>query len=57
MSRAVFPLWVFAVVALLIALIALALAQIVPGSGMMFVVGATILWMAFVQIRGRRGRN
>ena len=57
MSKAAFPIWLFIVVALAIASIAFGLAQIEHGAGMVFVSGATTLWVAYAAGRGRRNNS
>jgi hypothetical protein len=52
-SAGAFPLWVYGVAALLIALIAFGLSQVQPGLGMAFVAIATTLWTAWSVNRQR----
>jgi hypothetical protein len=52
-----FPLWVYAAVALTIAIVAFALAQWVPGLGAIFVAGASTSWVAYSAYRGARARQ
>lgn len=52
-----FPLWVYAAVALAIAILAFALAQWVPGLGAMFAAGATTMWAAYSAHRGAKTRQ
>ncbi|MEG3087208.1 hypothetical protein [Sphingomonas sp. PB4P5] len=49
-----FPLWIYAAVALVIALLAFAIAQVAPGAGAVFVAGASTLWTAYAVSRQRR---
>jgi hypothetical protein len=49
----VFPLWVYGIAALLIALTAFALGQVRPGLGMGVVILATTLWTAWSVNRQR----
>lgn len=46
-----FPSWVYVVVAILIASAAFALGQWIPGLGVMFVAGASTIWVAYVAYR------
>ena len=52
-----FPMWVDVAVALAIAGIAFALAQLVAGIGVMFVIGATTMWIAYSAHRAARSRR
>lgn len=52
-----FPLWVYAAVALAIAFVAFAVAQWTPGLGAIFVAGATTMWVAYSAYRGARARQ
>jgi hypothetical protein len=56
MSKAVFPMWMFFVVAFAIALVAFGLAQIAEGAGVPFVAAATSMWVAYVVYRGQKER-
>jgi len=49
-----FPVWVYIVIALVIALLAFGIGQLVPGLGVAFVALATTLWTAFAVNRGRK---
>lgn len=49
-----FPVWIYAVAALAIAVIAFALGQVVPGLGVPFVILASTLWTAWSFNRQRR---
>jgi hypothetical protein len=51
-SGAVFPMWVFFAVAAVIAVAAFAVAQILPGAGMIVAGLGAALWTAFVVQRG-----
>ncbi len=51
-----FPMWVYLAVALAIAGIAFAIAQVAQGLGTLFVIGATTLWAAFSAYHGARRR-
>ena len=53
MSKTVFPMWVFAIVAIAIALVAFGLGQIWHGAGVPFVAAASTIWVAYVSRRGR----
>ena len=53
MSKTVFPMWVFAIVAIAIALVAFGLGQIWQGAGVPFVAAASMIWVAYVSRRGR----
>ena len=55
--RPVFPIWVFAVVAMAIALTAFAAGQMEPGIGVAFTAFATTLWVAYVAKRGAIARR
>ena len=57
MSKQVFPLWVFALAAMLIAVTALDVAQIAKGSGAVVVLALTAVWMTFVQVRSRKATH
>ncbi|MFN3818672.1 hypothetical protein [Blastomonas sp.] len=57
MTRPFFPIWVYFVVALLIALSAFGIAQVAEGMGMPFVLIATFAWMAFSISRQRKEQN
>ena len=52
-----FPLWVYAAVALAIALIAFGIGHAFPGVGVAFVALATTLWTAYAVGRQRRLRR
>jgi hypothetical protein len=52
-SKTVFPMWVFAIVAIAIALVAFGLGQIWQGAGVPFVAAASMIWVAYVSRRGR----
>ncbi|WP_293974069.1 hypothetical protein [Sphingomonas sp.] len=54
MSRPVFPMWVFGLVALTIALVAFGLAQGKPGAGAAFVIAASTMWAAYVASKARK---
>lgn len=49
-----FPIWVYVVVAAVLALIAFGIGQVVPGLGIAFVGLSTTMWTAYVVDRGRR---
>lgn len=51
-----FPLWVYFVAAIGIALIAFGIGQVVPGLGGAFVALASSLWTAYAVARQRRHR-
>ena len=48
------PMWVFVAAALVIAGVAFAIGQVWPGMGVVFVAGATTLWVAWAASRARR---
>ncbi|MBY0519593.1 MAG: hypothetical protein K2P79_04110 [Sphingomonas sp.] len=48
------PVWVYAVVAFAIALMAFAIGQFVPGLGVAFVALASTIWTAYSAARVRR---
>ena len=52
-----FPVWVYFVVALAIALLAFGIGQLVPGLGVPFVALASTGWVAWSASRGRRPRS
>jgi hypothetical protein len=52
-----YPIWMFVVVALAIALAGFGVAQWQPGSGMMVVAVAATLWVAFVQARAIKKKS
>ena len=54
MNRAVFSMWVFGAVALLIAAMAFGIGQVWAGMGVPFVAGTSLLWVAYVSNRARR---
>ena len=55
MSRAVYPVRVFVLVAAVIALAAFGIGQVVEGAGMVFVLAASTLWTAFVVRKAPKG--
>lgn len=48
------PMWVYAIVALAIAVIAFGIGQHVPGLGMIFAALASTMWVAYSVTRQRR---
>jgi hypothetical protein len=46
-------MWVFAVLAIVIALVAFGLGQIWEGAGVPFVIAASTIWATYVSRRGR----
>jgi hypothetical protein len=52
-----FPIWVYIVVALGIALVAFVIEQVAPGIGMAFVVLTSTMWTAYSISRTRRIRS
>ena len=57
MSGATFPLWVFAAVALLLALVAFAAGQVVRGAEMPVALIGSLVWTAFVARKGAIARG
>jgi len=53
-SRTGFPIWVYLLVAALIAVAAFGIAQVADGMGMPFVLIATFAWMTFSISRQRK---
>ena len=51
------PVWVYVVVALLIATLAFGAAQLLPGSGMIIVTLGSTLWVAYAVRREQRARR
>ena len=51
------PTWAYLLVAFLIAAIAFATAQMLPGSGMIIVMLASTLWVAYAARRQQRNRR
>ena len=49
-----FPIWLYVLVAFIIAVLAFVLGQIMPGSGVVFVGLATTMWTACAASRRRR---
>ncbi|WP_420140711.1 hypothetical protein [Sphingomonas sp.] len=54
MSGSTFPMWLFFVVPMLIAVVAFGIAQLSTGAGMIFTIGACAVWMAANIVRARR---
>jgi len=54
-----FPTWIYLAVAAAIALVAFAIAQVVPGLGIWFAIPASLMWTAWAakhqRTPGRRG--
>ncbi len=48
------PIWVYVVVAFVIAGASFVVAQIIPGAGMTFVTAASTIWVSYAIWRGRR---
>jgi len=53
-SGTMFPIWLYVLVAFIIAVLAFVLGQIMPGSGVVFVGLATTMWTACAASRRRR---
>ena len=53
-ERFMFPVRVYAIVAVITALIAFGMGQLLPGSGVVFVVLASTMWTAYSANRQRR---